>query len=69
MVIHSPDSDFSSISVSSSSEQAITSIGIAHSFRIGGATSTAEGGATQATIQQLGRWRIQAYRHYIRPPE
>ena len=40
-----------------------------HSFRIGGATSAAEAGASQATIQQLGRWRSQAYRCYIRQPQ
>ena len=40
-----------------------------HSFRIGGATSAAEAGASQATIQQLGRWRSQAYRCYIRPSQ
>ena len=40
-----------------------------HSFRIGGATSAAEAGVSQATIQQLGRWRSQAYRRYIRPPQ
>ena len=32
-----------------------------HSFRIGGATSAAEAGASQATIQQLGGWCSQAY--------
>jgi len=36
-----------------------------HSFRIGGATSAGEAGISQATIQQLGRWRSQAYQHYI----
>ena len=40
-----------------------------HSFRIGGATSAAEACASQATIQQLGRWRSQAYRRYIHPPQ
>ena len=40
-----------------------------HSFRIGGATSVAEDGASQATIQHLGRWRSQAYRRYICPPQ
>jgi len=54
-----------SISTASSSKQAITPT---HSFRIGDATSAAEAGASQATIQQLGRWHSQAYRHYICPP-
>ena len=40
-----------------------------HSFRISGATSVVEAGASQATIQQLGRWCSQAYRCYIRPPK
>jgi len=78
MVVHSPDSGFSSISITSSSKQAINPIGITkstyswyntHSFRIGGATSAAEADVSQATIQQLGRWRSQAYRCYIRPPQ
>jgi len=40
-----------------------------HSFRIGGATSAAEAGVSQATIQQLGRWCNQAYQRYICPPQ
>jgi len=69
MVVYSPHSGFLSISTASSSEQAITPHQYnTHSFRIGGATSAAGVGTSQATIQQLGRWHSQAYQHYIRPP-
>ena len=38
-----------------------------HSFRIGAATTAAHGGASEATIQHLGRWRSNAVKTYIRP--
>lgn len=36
-----------------------------HSFRIGGASSLASHGFSDATIQTLGRWRSRAYLNYI----
>ena len=39
-----------------------------HSFRIGAATAAAEAGLSDATIQQLGRWRSSAFLRYLRPP-
>ena len=38
-----------------------------HSFRIGAATTAAHEGATESTIQHLGRWRSSAVKAYIRP--
>ena len=38
-----------------------------HSFRIGAATTAAHEGASESTIQHLGRWRSNAVRAYIRP--
>ena len=38
-----------------------------HSFRIGAATTAAHKGASEATIQHLGRWRSNAVKTYIRP--
>ena len=41
-----------------------------HSLRIGAATSAAIAGASSRRIQQLGRWRSQAFRAYIcQPPD
>lgn len=39
-----------------------------HSFRIGAATSAAQAGLADSTIQQLGRWRSAAFNRYLRPP-
>ena len=39
-----------------------------HSLRIGAATAAPQAGVPHRTIKQLGRWRSQAYRSYIRPP-
>lgn len=38
-----------------------------HSFRIGAATSAAIRGVSEEKIQDMGRWRSEAYRTYIRP--
>ncbi len=38
-----------------------------HSFRIGAATMAAEAGVGDAVIQQLGRWRSDAYKSYVQP--
>lgn len=38
-----------------------------HNFRIGAATAVAEAGFGDAVIQQLGRWRIAAYKGYVQP--
>ena len=38
-----------------------------HSFRIGAATTAAHEGATESTIQHLGRWRRSAVKAYTRP--
>ena len=37
-----------------------------HSFRIGAATNAFSNGATTETIQQMGRWKSQAFKKYIR---
>ena len=37
-----------------------------HSFRIGAATHAFSTGASMETIQQLGRWKSNAFRKYIR---
>ncbi len=39
----------------------------AHSFRIGAATVAFERGVSQNVIQQMGRWRSDAFFSYIRP--
>ena len=38
-----------------------------HSFRIGAATSAAMGGASDESIQKMGRWSSDAFQAYIRP--
>ena len=38
-----------------------------HSFRIGRATDMLLAGASDATIQKIGRWSSNAYRKYLRP--
>ncbi|KAK6195007.1 hypothetical protein SNE40_000528 [Patella caerulea] len=38
-----------------------------HSFRIGGASLAAHNGLSDSQIRQLGRWRSDAFRKYIRP--
>ena len=38
-----------------------------HSFRIGAASTAAHEGASESTIQHLGRWRSNAVRAYIHP--
>ena len=54
--------------------EALTQIGIdaskytGHSFRIGAATTAAEQGIEDSTIQLLGRWKSTAYLTYVRPP-
>ena len=40
-----------------------------HSFRIGAATTAAQCGLPETTIQTLGRWTSEAYRSYIRLPQ
>lgn len=37
-----------------------------HSFRIGAATNAFSNGATTESIQQMGRWKSQAFKKYIR---
>jgi len=37
-----------------------------HSFRIGAATSLAMEGVPESRIMQLGRWKSNAYKGYIR---
>ncbi|KAK6173009.1 hypothetical protein SNE40_016550 [Patella caerulea] len=39
-----------------------------HSFRIGGATTALMMGINERTIQQLGRWKSNAFQKYIRIP-
>ena len=39
-----------------------------HSFRIGGATMASANGASTTLIQQMGRWKSNAYLRYIRLP-
>ena len=39
-----------------------------HSFRIGAATTAAQVGIPESTIQMLGRWQSSAYARYIRTP-
>ena len=39
-----------------------------HSFRIGAATTAAQRGISDSTIQLLGRWESSAYLLYIRTP-
>ena len=39
-----------------------------HSFRIGGATHAQLQQQSDSTIQQLGRWKSNAFRKYLRPP-
>ena len=38
------------------------------SFRIGAATTAAEQGIEDSTIQLLGSWKSTAYLTYVRPP-
>jgi len=38
-----------------------------HSFRIGAATSAESAGLTESQIKSMGRWKSDAYRHYIKP--
>ena len=40
-----------------------------HSFRIGAATSAAQAGIADSTIQTLGRWQSTAFLQYIRMPK
>ena len=40
-----------------------------HSFRIGGATEAIRRGYSAEQVQAMGRWRSQAFRHYIRLPK
>ncbi len=40
-----------------------------HSFRIGAATSAAQAGIADSTIQTLGRWQSSAFLQYIRMPK
>ena len=55
-------------------KQALTAVGTnprhfsSHSLRIGGATAAAAAGTEPAIIQELGRWRSQCYRRYLRVP-
>ena len=55
-------------------KEALTSIGIdhgqynGHSFRIGAATTAAQRGIPDSTIQMLGRWQSAAYLRYIQTP-
>ena len=39
-----------------------------HSFRIGAATTASANGVPETLIQQLGRWRSDAFKKYIRVP-
>ena len=40
-----------------------------HSFWIGAATAAAARGVADSTIQTLGRWNSESFRHYIRMPK
>lgn len=40
-----------------------------HSFRIGSASYAAEKGMSDAQIRQLGRWKTEAFKRYIRPTQ
>ena len=39
-----------------------------HSFRIGAATCAKQAGITDVHIKKLGRWKSDAYQHYIKTP-
>ncbi len=59
--------------VSSTLRQTLQAAGLdptgfsSHSFRVGAATTASAAGLPDHTIQQLGRWKSQAFKGYIRP--
>ncbi|XP_075037457.1 uncharacterized protein LOC142098515 [Mixophyes fleayi] len=54
-------------------KRTLTAVGVdckqfgTHSFRIGAATSAAVAGASEPALKELGRWKSNVYKRYVRP--